>query len=166
MANDPPEIPQGMKRIYQRFARWRSAHPGVRLPIPPRLWRAAAQVAREHGVCRTSQVLRLEYGKLKRIAEPGGQFPIPSDSRKGRAIRRSRASLPATTDAPRTRAGRTRSVASLPSFLEVVGSSAMAGSECVIELEGAQGKMRIQWKGMGAPDLAALGRVVLEPPVR
>jgi hypothetical protein len=54
----------------------------------------------------------------------------------------------------------------LPSFLEVVGSSAIAGSECMIELEGEQGKMRIQWKGMGAPDLAALGRVLLEPRAR
>jgi hypothetical protein len=25
MANDPPEIPQGMKRIYRRFARWHGA---------------------------------------------------------------------------------------------------------------------------------------------
>jgi hypothetical protein len=163
MANDSPEIPHGMRRIYQRFAHWRNAHPGVRLPIPPRLWKAAAKVASEQGVCRTAQVLRLEYGKLKRIAESGSQFPIQSDFRKGHAIRRSRAALAATADAPRTRASRARAAASLPSFLEVVGSSAIAGSECVIELEGAQGKMRIQWKGMGAPDLAALGRVLLEP---
>jgi len=166
MANDSAEIPHGMKRIYQRFARWRSAHPGVRLPIPPRLWKAAAQVAREHGVCRTAQALHLEYSKLKRIAESGGQFPIQSDSGKGRAIRRSRAALPATAGAPRASESRARSAASLPSFLEVVGSSAIAGSECVIELEGAQGKMRIQWRGMGAPDLAALGRVLLEPRTR
>lgn len=164
MANGAPEIPHGMRRIYQRFARWRSAHPGVRLPIPPRLWKAAAKVASEQGVCRTAQVLCLEYGKLKRIAESDGRFPIQSGSRKGRGIRRSKTSLPSTTDTPRAKAaGRTRSVASLPSFLEVVGSSAIAGSECVIELEGPQGKMRIQWKGMGAPDLAALGRVLLEP---
>ena len=166
MATDLPVIPRGMRRVYGLFARWRSAHPGVRLPIPPRLWKAAAKIASEQGVCRTAQVLRLEYGKLKRITESDGRFPIQSGSRKGRAIRRSRASLPATTDAPCTRAGRTRSVASLPSFLEVVGSSAIAGSECVIEVEGRQGRMRIQWKGMGAPDLAALGRVVLEPRVR
>ena len=76
MANDPPEIPHGMERVYQRFARWRSAHPGVRLLIPPRLWKAAAKVAHEHGVCRTAQVLRLEYGKLKRMAEWTG-FPQP-----------------------------------------------------------------------------------------
>jgi hypothetical protein len=160
MANDPPEIPHGMKRVYQRFARWRSAHPGVRLPIPPRLWKAAAKVAHEHGVCRTAQVLGLEYGKLKRMAEADG-VSLTLASRKGRRIHRLTASLPAATK----KANRARSAA-LPSFLEVVGSSAIAGSECVIELEGPQGKMRIQWKGMGAPDLAALGRVLLEPRTR
>jgi hypothetical protein len=165
MASGPFEIPHGMKRIYQRFARWRGAHPGVRLPIPPRLWKAAAKVAHEHGVCRTAQVLRLEYGKLKRMVEWDGTAATP-DSRKGRAIRRSTASLTAAAGVPCPRARRTRSAASLPSFLEVVGSSAIAGSECVIELEGVQGKMRIQWKGMGAPDLAALGRVLLEPRTR
>ena len=164
MANDPPEIPHGMKRVYQRFARWRSAHPGVRLPIPPRLWKAAAKVAHEHGVCRTAQVLRLEYGKLKRMAESDG-ISATVVSRKGRRIHRLTASLPAGAEAATQKASRARP-ASLPSFLEVVGSSAIAGSECLIELEGPQGKMRIQWKGMGAPDLAALGRVVLEPRAR
>ena len=161
MANDS-EIPHGMKTIYQRFARWRSAHPRVRLPIPPGLWRAAARVAREHGVCRTAQVLRLEYGKLKRMAE--SEIPIALDP--DRQIRRLAVSVRTRAKGPATKVARGRSAASLPSFLEVVGSSAIAGSECVIELEGAQGKMRVQWKGMGAPDLAALGRVLWEPRTR
>ena len=71
MATEPPDIPQGMRRVHRRFARWRSAHPGVRLPIPGPLWASAAEVAREHGVGRTAQLLRLEYGKLKRLAESG-----------------------------------------------------------------------------------------------
>ena len=162
MASEPSEIPHGMQRIYRRFAHWRGAHLGVRLPIPPRLWKAAAQVAREHGVCQTAQVLRLEYGKLKRMAEADG-VPVALASRKGRRVRHSAASLPAGAKVPAVKTSRGRSATSLPSFLEVVGSSAIAGSECVIELEGAQGRMRIQWKGMGAPDLAALGRVLLEP---
>jgi len=165
MANGRSEVPQGMKRIYQRFAGWRSAHPGVRLPIPPRLWKAAAKVAHEHGVGRTAQVLRLEYGKLKRMVESDGIAATP-DSRQGRGIRGALALLPAGAARSTQKRRRTRSAASLPSFLEVVGSSAIAGSECVIELEGVQGKMRIQWKGMGAPDLAALGRVLLEPRTR
>jgi len=35
-------------------------------------------------------------------------------------------------------------------------------SECLIELEGPRGKMRIQWKGTTVPDLAGLSRVLWE----
>src|SRR5450755_3386270 len=63
-----PDVPDGMQKIYRRFERWRSAHQG-RLPIPEALWASAAAVSREHGVFRTAKILRLEYGKLKRMAE-------------------------------------------------------------------------------------------------
>ena len=122
------------------------------------------KVAHGHGVGRTAQVLRLEYGKLKRMAESDG-VPIILDPREVRRVR-STVSVRAMAKRPAKKASHVRAVASLPSFLEVVGSSAIAGSECVIELEGPQGRMRIQWKGIGAPDLAALGRVVLEPRAR
>jgi hypothetical protein len=35
-------------------------------------------------------------------------------------------------------------------------------TECVIELQGPRGKMRIQWKGVTAPDLAGLSRALWE----
>ncbi len=69
-ANEPLEIPVGMRRVCRRFERWRKGH-HTRLPIPEALWAAAAEVAREHGVFRTAKALRLEYGKLKRMAETG-----------------------------------------------------------------------------------------------
>ena len=122
-----PEVPTGMQRIYRRFERWRKSHRG-RLPIPEGLWASAAELAREHGVFRTAKVLRLEYGKLKRMAE---------------AVRRS-APAAATT------------------FLELVPPQTAGLSECVIELEGPRGKMRIQWKGTTAPDLAGLSRALWE----
>lgn len=140
MATEPPDIPQGMRRVHRRFARWRSAHPGVRLPIPGPLWASAAEVAREHGVGRTAQLLRLEYGKLKRLAESGS----------------------AAAKAPARKARRARSAAPPPSFMELVGPPAIGLSECLIELEGPHGKMRIQWKGTTAPDLAGLSRVLWE----
>jgi len=70
------EVPTGMQRICRRFERWRSSHRG-RLPIPEGLWASAAAVAREHGVFQTAKVLRLEYGKLKRMVEaaPSGVRP-------------------------------------------------------------------------------------------
>ena len=128
-----PELPDGMRRIYRRFERWRSSHQ-TRLPIPPALWASAAAAAREHGVFRTAKILRLEYAKLKRLSESA--VPVP------------------------------RRAASPAEFLELVAPQvASAGSgltECVIELEGPRGKMRIQWKGAAAPDLAGLSRGLWE----
>jgi hypothetical protein len=128
------EVPTGMQRIYRRFERWRSSHQG-RVPIPAALWASAAEVAREHGIFRTAKILRLEYGKLKRMAESATP-----------AVRR--ATAPAE-------------------FLELValqGAPSGPGlSECLIELEGPRGKMRVQWKSAAAPDLAGLSRGLWEP---
>jgi hypothetical protein len=125
-------VPMEMRKVYGRLERWRKSHVG-RLPIPERLWRAAAELANEQGVGRTAQVLRLEYGKLRRLAESTG--------------RSRRVGTPKT---PRT------------SFVELLTPPAMGGLECLIELEGPRGKLRIQWKGTTAPDLASLGRSLWE----
>ena len=47
-------------------------------------------------------------------------------------------------------------------FLELVAPRAASPTECVIELEGSRGKMRIEWKGTAAPDLAGLSRALWE----
>jgi hypothetical protein len=129
-----PELPDGMRRIYRRFERWRSSHQ-TRLPIPPALWASAAAAAREHGVFRTAKILRLEYAKLKRLAESA--TPVKRKS------------------------------ASPAEFLELVAPQVAPSepglSECVIELEGPRGKMRVQWKSVTPPDLAGLSRSLWEP---
>ena len=125
-------VPMGMRKVYGRFERWRKSHVG-RLPIPERLWKAAAGLAVEHGVCRTAQVLRLEYGKLRQLTESVGP------SKRAAAPKRRQAS-----------------------FVELVTSPVTAGLECLIELEGPRGKLRIQWKGTTAPDLASLSRSLWE----
>lgn len=119
------EVPAGMQKTYRRFERWRSSHPG-RLPIPKGLWASAVEVAREHGVFRTAKVLRLDYGKLKRIAASAPPAVHPA------------------------------------TFLELGPPPVADSSECLIELEGPRGKMRIQWKGATAPDLASLSRALWE----
>jgi len=128
------DVPDGMQKVYRRFERWRSSHQG-RLPIPKALWASAAEVAREHGVFRTAKVLRLEYAKLKRLA--GSAAPVK------------------------------RRVAPPAEFLELVAPrvapSGPGLTEYVIELEGPRGKMRVQWKGATAPDLAGLSRGLWEP---
>ena len=50
-----------------------------------------------------------------------------------------------------------------PAFVELMAPPATGLVECLIELEGPRGKMRIQWKGTPAPDLSGLSRVFWEP---
>jgi len=147
MAKQSPDIPHDMQKVYRRFERWRSAHTG-RLPIPARLWAAAVELAREHGVSPTAQALRLEYGKLKRLLESASPPPKRLAKRRvakvrAAGLRRIRSSTP-------------------PAFLELMTSPAVGLAECVIELEGRRGKMRIQWKGTTAPDLSGLSRALWE----
>jgi hypothetical protein len=132
MGRAASDIPDRMRGIHGRFARWRKSHTG-RLPIPESLWRAAAEVAREYGVFRTAKVLSLEYGKLKRL----------------------------TTES-HTGGRRTVRLSAPPAFVELLTPGTGGGAECVIELEEPRGKMRIQWKGSNTPDLAGLSRVLWE----
>lgn len=47
-------------------------------------------------------------------------------------------------------------------FVELTPGEGIATAECMIELEGPRGKMRVHWKGAMSPDLAALSRVLWE----
>ena len=132
MGRAAPDIPGGMRVLHGRFARWRKSHIGRR-PIPDPLWAAAAEMAREHGVFRTAKVLSLEYGKLKLLT---------TESHSGRR-RTARLSTPPAA------------------FVELLAPGT-GGAECLIELEGPRGKMRVQWKGSTTPDLAGLSRVLWE----
>ncbi len=132
MPRATPTVSADLQELSGRFEDWRRTRRG-KLPIPEPLWAAAAELARSHGVCQTAQVLRLEYKKLKQLTD--GQAA-------GRPVRRRRAPALAT-------------------FMELVPSST-AAAECVIEMEGPRGKLRVQWKGATAPDLAGLSRVLWE----
>ena len=125
------EIPAGLKEAQERFSEWRSSHSGRR-PIPEPLWTLAAELASQHGVFRTAQVLRLDYTKLKQ-----------------------RTPAAATAEKP----------ASAPpaAFVELITPAPAQGCECVIEVEGPRGRMRVEWKGPTAPNLAGLSRILWEP---
>ena len=144
MPTELSDIPPNMQKVLRRFERWRSAHTG-RLPIPQRLWTAAVELAGAHGVFHTAKALRLDYSKLKQLLQSTG------------AVSRSGA-----TRAAGVKSRRIRSEAP-PAFMELLASpTAALVSECLIELEGRRGKMRIQWKGTAAPDLGGLGRAFWE----
>ncbi|MGA2632462.1 MAG: hypothetical protein ABSG54_19885 [Terriglobia bacterium] len=149
MTRESLDIPNSMRKVHRRFERWRSAHAG-RLPIPGPLWAAAVELAREHGVFHTAKVLHLEYGKLKRLVESAGPVNAKVPAAKGRVAKARAAAL-----------RRARSTAP-PAFVELMTSQAVGLSECLIELEGRRGKMRIQWKGTTAPDLGGLSRALWE----
>lgn len=56
---------QALAELRHRFGMWRHRRSrGTR--IPEELWHAAAQAAREHGVCKTSRQLGVDYYTLKR----------------------------------------------------------------------------------------------------
>ena len=132
MAQPSPAVPSDLQELSARFEDWRRTRRG-KPPIPEPLWAAAAQLARSHGVCQTAQVLHLEYKKLKQLTD---------GEAAGTRVRRRRARATAT-------------------FMELVAPPS-AAAECLIELEGPRGKLRVQWKGATAPDLAGLSRVLWE----
>ena len=56
--------------------------------------------------------------------------------------------------------GRVRDKTMPPAFVEMMVPPAVGASECTIELEGRNGKLRIHWKGATAADLAGLSRAL------
>ena len=49
-----------------------------------------------------------------------------------------------------------------PAFVELVAPQTQSVPECTLEVEGRQGKLRIQLKGASVSDLAALSRALFE----
>ena len=49
-----------------------------------------------------------------------------------------------------------------PAFVELVAPQTQSVPECILEVEGRQGKLRIQLKGASASDLATLSRALFE----
>ncbi len=137
MAN---EISPDMLRLYRRFERWRNAHTG-RLPIPERLWTAAAELAREHGVFPTAKALHLEYGKLKERAEAPGQ--------EKKVVRKVRSAIPRQAEST-----------AAPTFMELITPRSGSAASAVVELEGPRGRMKIELKGVATAELVALSRAL------
>jgi hypothetical protein len=80
MSRAPALLPRPLSQAAARFERYRSRRRLRR--IPPRLWDLAASLAQRFGVSRTSQVLGLNYSRLKELAarapsEPPGGTPRP-----------------------------------------------------------------------------------------
>ena len=146
MASEIPDIPLVMRKVYRRLNRWRSSH-ARRMPIPERLWGAAAELAREHGVFPTAKALHLEYGKLKERAGAAGQEK--KAGRKARSV--------VLRPAPPTAA---------PTFMELITPRPGSAASAVVELEGPRGRMRVEFKGVATAELVALSRALWDGEAR
>lgn len=138
-------LPARLEKVRERFEQWRGTHTS-RSRLPEELWAAAVKTVGAFGLHRTSRALRLDYYSLKRRAEK--QSTIATDPPQKAAKRCRLAAGPATRLAS--------------TFIEL---APVAGAcECTVELEDAVGStMRVHWKGVGMPDLAALSRSFWNP---
>ena len=59
-------VPADVHRLQEQFGRWRANKGAGPEPIPPKLWEAAVELCRTHGVSRVSGWLRLHYTALKK----------------------------------------------------------------------------------------------------
>jgi hypothetical protein len=74
----------GIEAARTRFEQWRSSRSG-KAPIPDELWKLAINAARQQGVNRAAQQLRLDAGKLKRLLV-GSERPKPKRRRQPRFV--------------------------------------------------------------------------------
>jgi len=58
------KIPEAILHLQQELDQWRSAQKG-RAKLPESYWQAAVDLAKQYGVFRTAQPLRLDYTRLK-----------------------------------------------------------------------------------------------------
>ena len=85
----------GIEAARTQFEQWRSSRSG-KAPIPDELWRLAINAARQQGVNRAAQQLRLDAAKLKRLL-------VAADQRRSKSRRRPRfveLMAPATVSSP------------------------------------------------------------------
>ena len=122
-------LPARLEATRRRFERWRGTRKtGSR--IPDSLWASAVSLAGTYGISRTASVLRVDYYSLKkRVGKEAASSSQVSEE------------------------------GSMAPFLELAAPATAGTCECVLEIEDVDGtKMRIQLKGVEAPDLAALTR--------
>jgi len=68
-----------LQRTRRRFTHWRRARKRGS-PIPDALWASAVELARDYGLYRTTQALRLDYNVLKKRLESASRHSSPGES--------------------------------------------------------------------------------------
>ena len=133
-----------LHKAAEAFTHWRAAKTG-RQRIPEHLWDMACQAARDHGVSKTAQMLKLDYYRLQQRIGNGSRQRL--DREKATAARRS----------SRTRRDQRASKPSA-AFVELPPITTAANHiECELDFENGQGtRLVLRWKGNSAPDPAEI----------
>ena len=63
MNRESTPIPEPVAQLQRQLEQFRSAQPG-RTKLPESLWKAAVELARQHGVYAVAHPLRLDYTRL------------------------------------------------------------------------------------------------------
>ena len=122
-------LPARLDAARRRFKQWRRTR-RIGSRIPESLWAAAVKLAEAYGLNATVKALSVDYYSLKTRLE-------------NKSVSRSR--VAAAANGAR--------------FVELSASARTGIPECILEIEDVKGaKIRIQLKGIEAPDLAALSR--------
>jgi hypothetical protein len=126
-------IPDDLEQLRRRFEEFRATRSG-RSRFPDSLWAAAAEMAKRYSVNRTAQVLRLEYGGLRKRVEENQARPKAKSKQKEAA-----------------------------SFLEFIAPGAKPVSNCMVEVESAHGsKLRLELKAIATSELVDLIRTLVQ----
>jgi len=123
------DVEAELSLVAERLGHWRQLRKrGERIPVA--LWGQAVELASRYGVNRTARALGLDYYHLKkRVKAKTSLTTRPAGS--GSKLR----------------------------FEELPASAFASPLECVIQFENRAGaRLRIEWRGSTAPDVAALGR--------
>ena len=67
-------LPRSVDTLRTRIEAWRRTRKRTS-PMPAELWKAAATLAAEHGVCRIARAVRIDYAALKRRMSAAEQTP-------------------------------------------------------------------------------------------
>lgn len=126
----PKQLEEEIQSLGEELAAWRKLH-SAPTPIPTEVWSRAAALALERGVGRISKALRLDYGKLKNLAELSNSVPVP---------------VPKSPEV---------------TFIEFQAGQIESGTQamsCLIEVEGAHGLMRADMAGASPLELGTIFR--------
>lgn len=149
-----------MQELGRRLEEWRSAH-APRRRLPEELWEAAVVIAKQEGIYRTARGLRLDYANLKRrsqgISKVGSKAARTALS--GSTPRRRRTGV-SSAKRNRPATGGKDSESKRAEFVELLARSidgAGVRPDCVVEVEGGAGRMRIHVK-LSAAEVMGLVR--------